>query len=119
MFFIFGIYNNEKELEYFSPLEIHKCGKYQSLKIFMTYSLLSIFFIPIFKWNKKYFAKYSCCGSVYEINKIKGKKIELGENPTLSENDFIKSYNMEAFCPNCSYKLEDDFDFCPKCGKKL
>ena len=31
-----------------------------------------MFFMPTFKWGKKYFVKSSCYGSIFELNEEKG-----------------------------------------------
>ena len=122
MFFIMGITNGRKELEYDGNMNICKhCGSYCRYKIFYTYMCLTLFFIPVFKWSKEYFVENSCCGRVYGINKEKGKMIEKGEDIVLNDDDFIQTeeYKRIKHCINCGYVTEEEFEFCPKCGNKL
>lgn len=44
-----------------------------------SYEYFHIFFIPIFRWNEKYYVMCKRCNSIYEISKEKGKAIENGE----------------------------------------
>lgn len=121
MFFIMGINNGEKKLDFIQNFICDKCGKYSSYEVYMTYMTLSLFFIPIFKWGKHYYAKKSCCGAVYEISKEVGRSIEKGENIEITEKDLMnKQFGYkENTCYNCGYALSDEFDFCPKCGNRV
>ena len=58
MFFIGGITQGTKELIYNAAAMIcGRCGRYGRYQVFMTYMCLSFFFIPIFKWGRKYYVK--------------------------------------------------------------
>ena len=81
MFFIGGITQGTKELVYNAAAMIcGRCGRYGRYQVFMTYMCLSFFFIPIFKWGRKYYVKTSCCGTVYQLNEEVGKRIAAGED---------------------------------------
>ena len=94
----------------------------------MTYSYLSLFFIPVFKWNRRYFAKSTCCGTVYEINQEIGQRIARGEELQLrpehlnliSDGHQAPAWQVEVKrCANCGYETKENFDFCPKCGNRV
>lgn len=124
MFFICGISQGEKKLDFVQTLICSHCGQFGRLEVFMTYMYFSLFFIPIFRWNVKYYVKSSCCGTVYEIDPTLGKRLKRGENITLTQNDLhtvSQGYQREqpVSCPYCGYQIGSDFEFCPKCGKKL
>lgn len=123
MFFIFGIYPKEKPLAYeYNRLDIHSCGRYAKIDIIMVYYTASIFFVPLFKFDKKYYARYTCCGKTYELDKNIGKSIERGENPPLNFDDGKKvdmDYQEVHICTRCHRKLEEDFEYCPYCGEKI
>ncbi|SHH50654.1 zinc-ribbon family protein [Anaerosphaera aminiphila DSM 21120] len=121
MFFIFGINQKRRDLDYNSNLIIHSCGKYGRMEVYMVYSLFSLFFIPIIKWNKKYFVRYTCCNQVFELDRKVGKKIEHGENVEIKD-EFLSNLGYEnglIKCPNCGALSSDSFDFCPHCGESL
>ena len=83
MFFIGGITQGTKELVYNAAAMIcGRCGGYGRYQVFMTYMCLSFFFIPIFKWGRKY-------------------------------------YVLVKRCSNCGYETKENFDYCPKCGKRF
>ena len=88
MFFIGGITQGTKELVYNAAAMIcGRCGRYGRYQVFMTYMCLSFFFIPILKWNRKYYVKTSCCGTVYQLNEEIGKRIAAGEDVPIREGD--------------------------------
>ena len=88
MFFIGGITQGTKELVYNAAAMIcGRCGRYGRYQVFMTYMCLSFFFIPIFKWGRKYYVKTSCCGTVYQLNEEVGKRIAAGEDVSIREED--------------------------------
>ena len=129
MFFVGGISQGTKELLYQAVMFVcDRCGRYGRYQVFMTYSYLSLFFIPVFKWNRRYFAKSTCCGTVYEINQEIGQRIARGEELQLrpehlnliSDGHQAPAWQMEAKrCANCGYETKENFDFCPKCGNRF
>lgn len=121
MFFILGINQKKKILDYNSKLCIHKCGKYERIEVFMIYTVLSLFFMPTIKWNKKYYVKYYCCNEIYELNPQIGKQLEYGNNVEIKECDLIYYGHENAVkkCSNCGYSTDEDFLYCPKCGNKI
>ena len=129
MFFIGGITQGTKELVYNAAAIIcGRCGRYGRYQVFMTYMCLSFFFIPIFKWNRKYYVKTSCCGTVYQLNEEVGKRIAAGEDISIREEDLTlvsEGHNAPAWdvpvkrCANCGYETKENFEYCPKCGKRF
>ena len=83
MFFIMGITDGRKELNHNQMIICKECGAYGRLTVFMTYTVLSLFFIPCFKWNKHYYVQTSCCGTVYELDSETGKAIARGQDRIL------------------------------------
>lgn len=121
MFFIMGISQGQKRLSFMQTIICKICGKYGRYEIFMTYSYFSFFFIPIFKWGRKYIVRSSCCGAIYELNREKGEKIASGVEVEILESDLkpIDTWQHTKRCEKCGYPLEQDFAYCPKCGEKL
>ncbi|HWT74400.1 MAG TPA: zinc ribbon domain-containing protein [Mobilitalea sp.] len=122
MFLIFGISNGEKKLDFVQTMLCSHCGKYGRLELYMSYMYFSLFFIPIFKWSRKYYVKSTCCNMMYEIDYELGKRLQRGEQITLTENDLHAMNHggyATRYCRNCGYPSSPEFDYCPKCGSKL
>jgi hypothetical protein len=121
MFFIMGISSGEKVLNFVSTRICKSCGRYGRYEAFMTYTFLSLFFIPVFKWNKHYYLRTSCCNMVYEISPELGKRIARGEQVDISDNDLHFVYGQGRFkrCPKCGFVTDEDFTYCPKCSERL
>jgi len=121
MFLIMGINQSEKRLN-FNQLAICKCcGKYGHVEVFMSYTYFMLFFIPIIKWNKRYYVRMSCCGSVSEISEETGKAIERGQITELNMDtlNFGWRESNVRHCVNCGFTTTEDFKFCPKCGREM
>ena len=122
MFFVMGINSGRKDLNFFQSMICRSCGEQSDISVFMTYTVLSLFFIPCFKWGKRYFVTFGCCGTVYEITKDAGKAIERGENIRLLDEDFLSMCGREQrtkTCRSCGYQTTEDFEYCPKCGVRF
>lgn len=119
MFFIFEINPVQKCLEFQQTVICSQCGKYGRYNVYVTYMCFSMFFIPIIKWNKRYFVKTSCCNTCYEIDKSLGDAVARGKVSELKPEDlhFAGQENTIKRCSNCGYMTDENFDFCPKCGK--
>ena len=83
------------------------CGGYGRYQVFMTYTYFSFFFIPVFKWNRQFYVKMSCCGSVYELDREVGMKILRGESVDIREEDLTlikaggRSFELSDFEERC------------------
>lgn len=121
MFFIFGISSGEKRLDFNQTMVCSHCGHFGRLEVYMTYMYFSLFFIPLFKWGKRYFVKTSCCNAVSDISNELGKKIERGQVIEITPNDLHFQYRSSRLkqCTNCGYSTSEEFQYCPKCGKEL
>ena len=122
MFFIMGITDGRKDFDFSQTVICDNCGKYGRFQVFMIYTVLSLFFIPTFKWNRRYYVQMSCCGTVYELDPEIGKRIASGEELQIKSQDLTKvSQGRGSFkrCSNCGYETAEDFDYCPKCGVRF
>jgi hypothetical protein len=129
MFFIMGVSQGQKQLEYHQTVICGVCGAYGRYEVFMTYMYLSFFFIPLFKWNKQYLVRTSCCGSVYSLDPEIGRAIERGEQIEITEDALVLQSSGKTAaqqgaggskrCPDCGYEADPEFEYCPKCGRRL
>ncbi|MCR4589675.1 MAG: zinc ribbon domain-containing protein [Lachnospiraceae bacterium] len=126
MFFIMGITEGRKDFDFLQSILCSVCGRYGRYQVFMTYTVLSLFFIPCFKWNKHYYVRTTCCDTVYELDPEIGRRIARGENVEIREEDLYRvsgggsgGFRTYKTCRNCGYTTDEDFQFCPKCGQEL
>lgn len=122
MFFMMGITEGRKELEHNQVFICSHCSAYGRYRVFMTYMVLSLFFIPCFKWNRKYFVQSTCCNTVYELDAEIGKRIARGENIEILPQHLRQvqaGYGRYKRCSSCGYETQEDFEFCPKCGQRF
>ena len=122
MFFIFGISAKEKDIDFSQTIICPSCEAYGRLEVFMTYSYFSLFFIPLIKWSKKYYARSTCCNSLYTIEDELGKDIEKGRVNKIDEKDLkpvSNGYDQINSCRTCNYPINKDFQYCPKCGRRV
>lgn len=129
MFFIGGITQGTKEILYRAAAMVcGRCGRYGNYQVFMTYMCLSLFFIPVFKWNRRYYVKTSCCGTLYELDPEVGRRLARGEDLTIRPEDLTLLQDGQKLpawetavrrCASCGFETKQDFDYCPKCGQRL
>jgi hypothetical protein len=112
VFFIAGINQKREQLDYYEPILCSSCIKYGRYEAYMEYSVFSLFFIPLFKFNKKYYVRTTCCNSLYIItNKEKGLMMERGQG----HNVFLKVKDIKLLskgicastCPNCCNQVSE------------
>ncbi len=123
MFFIMGINQRRKDLGPGQMMICSQCGSYGRYQAFMTYMVLSLFFIPCFKWNKKYYVQSTCCNTIYELDPEIGKRLARGEDVEILESHLtlVQAGNKSHYrrCGTCGYETNEDFEFCPKCGERF
>jgi len=76
MFFFYGWGTKSKEYDYFVNTPCDNCKGFQPKQVVGTYSYISLFFIPIIRWNKQYYLACNECGSIKEISKEEFQQIK-------------------------------------------
>lgn len=126
VFFIVGVNHERQELDYYEPIMCSCCTKYGCYEAYMEYSVFSLFFIPLLKFHKRFYARTTCCNSLYLIkNKEKGLMMERGQG----HNVFLKESDLELIqkglcssslvCPDCGHENDETHKYCANCGKQL
>ena len=102
MFFIgiFGVDNKEKEIKILNNIVCKNCNISNGGKLIKTFTYFHFFFIPIFKWNEKYYVICSGCNSIFSISNEKGKAIEKGENIEIENEIHADKYPVVALLDN-------------------
>lgn len=129
MFFvgIFGIENKQKEIKSLENIDCKTCGTKIMGTLIKSYEYFHIFFIPIFRWNEKYYVMCKRCNSIYELSKEKGKEIEyrktyqitLSDLTLIQEGERYGKIAMKKVCSNCGRNIEGEYNYCPYCGSKM
>ena len=111
MFFIMGINSDYKKLNFIQNFVCPDCGIVGEYQVFVAYTVLSLFFIPIFKWGRKYYVQTSCCGKTYKLDNEVGRAIEKGEPVVISQNDLEYEGQTPVIkkCNYCGYVTEENF----------
>ena len=104
MFFIMGITDGRKDFDFHQMMTCGACGAYGRYQVFMTYTVLSLFFIPCIKWNRHYYVQASCCNALYEL---------------VHPGNRGNGWNTTKQCRNCGFTTTEDYEFCPKCGLRF
>ncbi len=122
MFLLTEVESRSKDLSYYDD-EMHvckRCGKECNYEFVFSYDVFKIFLLPVFKLNKKYYAKSSCCETYFVISKAVGKFINKGKLTIMRDLDI--QYNEESdfykHCSFCDYESPHQYSFCPRCGRK-
>ncbi|MGI5931881.1 MAG: zinc ribbon domain-containing protein [Eubacterium sp.] len=127
MFFLMGITPGRKDFDFYQNMQCGQCGSWGRCQVFMTYMVLSLFFLPCFRWNRHYYVQMSCCGTIYELDREVGRRIARGEDVTIQDRDLTlvqsgggrSAWGQMKVCPYCGFQTGEDYDYCPKCGSRL
>ena len=123
-YYVLGSTAGRQDFGFHQQIICDICRRYGRFQVFMTYTVLSLFFIPCFKWNKHYYVQTSCCNTVYELDAEIGKRIAAGEDMEILPQH-LRQMNQQGYgytmrhCRNCGFSTTEDFEYCPKCGTRL
>jgi uncharacterized Zn-finger protein len=121
MFFFIAVTSGSKELgkrrcQYFPCCEITSA----LASVTCVYQQFIFFFLPIFRFGKRYFVSCPKCGAVYEIDREEGRRLERDPNMEIRPDRMFRvAGNAVKFCPHCGARVEPGNRFCPNCGSKL
>lgn len=121
MFLIFGVTGGAHDLGMRKCRFFPCCSLSGAMAaVTCTFQQFTLFFIPLFRFGKRYFVTCPNCGTVYEIAKDEGKRLE---RDPLAEINPDKMYMMQGTyrktCPNCKFPVDPGSRYCPNCGASL
>lgn len=117
MFFMIGIGQREAELPLDQTCVCLVCGRFGRLQVRMSYTCLTLFFLPVLKWGIRYAASMGCCGAGCELDPQLGRRLACGELRTLDPGQLPWAARQRLRrCRQYGYETAEDFTFCPKCG---
>jgi len=117
---IFGIQNKTEPIASEAAVICPVCERYGRYEILKSYYYFHIFFIPVWRWNKRYYIQTHCCSRICELDQETGSKIEAGQS-VFVEKEHIRCMDRTAapLCHSCSAQLDPSFTYCPYCGSQL
>lgn len=122
MFFIIGVTSGTNNLGTRRCGRFSCCGTYGVMAaVTCAYQQFTFFFLPLFRFGKRYFVSCPNCGAVYEISKDEGRRIEHDFTAEINPDKIVRVVSGRAvkFCPNCGAQVNSDCRYCPNCGAKL
>ncbi|WP_125154057.1 zinc ribbon domain-containing protein [Clostridium rectalis] len=122
MFFIgiLGIEDRRKTVKVIQNSVCKACNRLSSYELIKENTVFHLFFIPIFKWNKRYYLVSRCCNSIFQIPIEIGEEIENSKRQTIQDDDLEDVHiNSSEVCINCGLNIEKSFQYCPRCGSRL
>jgi len=122
MFFIgiFGVQNKTEKIHTKTAVICPVCEAYGRYEIVKSYAYFHIFFIPVWRWNKRYFIQTHCCSRICELSQGLGEQIEAGESIEIEKEHILCSDSPRIrICPKCSARTEPSYQYCPHCGTRL
>ena len=83
-----------------------------------SYAVFTLFFLPLFRFGKRYYARMSCCGASCSISKETGRAIEKKKISEIPEEELkFTGSGAKHHCAHCGFETDEDFQYCPKCGR--
>ena len=119
MFFILGVQQEARELDFDQTVICPCCGRFGHLRIVRVCTVLSLFFLPVLRWGRRYEARMGCCGAACPLPEALGRDVERGRVTALNLSDLPFTGRGPRRCRRCGYETGEDFDFCPRCGTRF
>lgn len=122
MFFIVGITSGS------APLGLRRCGRFPccgaygaAAAVVCVFQQFTFFFLPLFRFGKRYYVTCPNCGAVYELNREEGRRLERDPNAQINPDQMtrISGASGRHYCPHCGTEVEPGSHFCPNCGTQL
>ncbi len=121
MFLIFGITNGTNDLGVRKCRFFSCCSSSEVMAaVTCTFEQFTLFFIPLFRFRKRYFVSCPNCGTVYEMRSDEGKRIERDYAAEINPDMlFIVQGANKKTCPSCKCSVDPYCRYCPNCGTSL
>jgi len=116
---IFGIQDKQRVVREY-PNIVCKCGRLSRGELIEHFTYFHLFFIPIFKWNRRYYMRYRCCNRIFRVPNDYAKEIKDSSDVDIDRLEEIPRYEyVSNRCSNCGAELHHSFAYCPYCGHKI
>lgn len=116
MFFIgvFGIGDEEEIAAQYANQVCPACGRWSRAELTLAYRYFHIFFLPVWKYSRKYALRMDCCGAIYDMDETYGRELSAGG--PLDFSRMKRREKAQNICRCCGSRLEEEFTYCPRCG---
>ncbi|MDO5037934.1 MAG: zinc-ribbon domain-containing protein [Tissierellia bacterium] len=124
MIFLASYTTEEKDIPLDQDLVIHdSCGQYGRYQPFYMANTLRLFFIPLGRFNKRFFVRMTCCGEIYGLKEEVGLALLRGKKSSIRPQDLVDINNYAGSglkkCPSCGILVESADFYCKNCGQRL
>lgn len=122
MFFFFAVTSGVRELGLRRCPRLPCCGKYGAeMAVTCAYRQFILFFFPLFRFGKRYFASCANCGTVFELGREEGRRMERDLSAEIDPSAMVRvaAGSGPHFCPRCGSKTAPGDRFCTNCGERL
>lgn len=121
MFFIIGITSGSAEIGMRGCGWFPCCGTGgKTAAVTCAFRQFTFFFLPLFRFGKRYFVSCPDCGAVYEIERDEGRRVERDPSAVIRTEAVRRVAGRAArFCPSCGAQVDPSCRYCPSCGTKL
>ncbi|HEX2985899.1 MAG TPA: zinc ribbon domain-containing protein [Caproiciproducens sp.] len=122
MFLIIGITDASHDIGLRKFRALACCGIYgASAAVTCVYRQFMLFFLPLFQFGKRYYITCPNCGTVYEISKEEGRRLEHDPNAEINPDRMyvVQQAARGKVCPVCRSTVDPNARYCPNCGTKL
>ena len=123
MFFVGGAGNQSKDLGRRTVQQCPGCGSFLGLELIRTNGYIHLFFIPVFRYDVRYYLTCPSCGRTYELSREDGRALEQNPDLALPADRLIptgnRPFSQTRFCPSCGAQTGPGDRFCRHCGHPL
>ncbi|MDF1495917.1 zinc ribbon domain-containing protein [Caproiciproducens sp. CPB-2] len=120
MFFIIGVTSGAHDLGLRRCGCLPCCSGGAMAAVTCTFQQFTLFFIPLFRFGKRYFVTCPNCGTVYELAKDEGRRIEKDSAAEINpERMYVVQGASRKTCPGCGCAVDPNSRYCPNCGARL
>ncbi len=122
MFFIgiVGVMDQKSKIRDIKLAPCRVCEAPETGTLIRIERVFSLFFVPVYRWNKRYAVQCKRCGTLYWLTREKGESLESGQEESIGYWEMLENKMIRGgICPDCQQRVLPSFRYCPYCGKKL
>ena len=118
MFLMFGIVSGMRDLGVRCCV-LPCCGSVRAA-LTCSFHQFTLFFVPLFRFRKRYFLTCPHCGSIYALSKEEGRRLERNTDAQADPTQLHFWRQLGRRCrPHCGCNVETNSRYCPQCGTFL